>query len=251
MADARRHGVTVHGPCVQRSGAGATLAWPLPGRGIHLDRRGGSPVGPQPAVRLGLAAVRNVGVALAERLVAEREAGGPFRDLGDLVRRTDAPRSALEALATAGALDALVDAPVHSAHAPVHSAHAPADAAAATAPEGPSHAGAPSAGSTRRRALWAVGALVHDRPGHLPGVTTGVHAPSLPGMDEVETMAADLWATGVTPDGYRPNCCAPGSTSSGWWRRRRSSTWSTDRGSGWRASSRTASVRRRPGAPRS
>jgi error-prone DNA polymerase len=32
----------------------------------------------------------------------------------------------------------------------------------------------------------------------LPGVVTGVEAPALPGMTEVEETAADLWATGLS-----------------------------------------------------
>src|SRR6185436_21058601 len=34
----------------------------------------------------------------------------------------------------------------------------------------------------------------------LEGVVTGADAPALPGMSEVELAAADLWATGLSPD---------------------------------------------------
>jgi error-prone DNA polymerase len=34
----------------------------------------------------------------------------------------------------------------------------------------------------------------------LPGLTMGVRAPMLPGMDEVETLVADVWSTGLSPD---------------------------------------------------
>jgi error-prone DNA polymerase len=37
------------------------------------------------------------------------------------------------------------------------------------------------------------------RPSTLPGVVTGIEAPTLPGMNEVEETAADLWATGMSP----------------------------------------------------
>jgi DNA polymerase-3 subunit alpha len=57
-----------------------------------------------------LGAVRNVGQAAMEHLVAVREAGGRFRDMFDFVERVD-PRQinkrALENLARAGAFDAL------------------------------------------------------------------------------------------------------------------------------------------------
>jgi error-prone DNA polymerase len=35
--------------------------------------------------------------------------------------------------------------------------------------------------------------------GTLARTTTGEHAPMLPGMDEVEQMVADIWATGLSP----------------------------------------------------
>ena len=62
------------------------------------------------AVRYALAAVKGVGQAAMEGLVAERKANGPFLDLGDFARRVD-PRQVnkrlLEQLVKAGALDAL------------------------------------------------------------------------------------------------------------------------------------------------
>jgi error-prone DNA polymerase len=36
----------------------------------------------------------------------------------------------------------------------------------------------------------------------LEGIITGVRAPTLPGMEPVEVAMADLWATGVAPDGH-------------------------------------------------
>ncbi len=90
VADARRHGVTVRGPDVNRSAASATLE--------PID-----PPGLECAVRLGIEYVRNVGEGLAAR-IAERR---PYRSMEDLVRRTGAPLPAVEALATAGAFDSL------------------------------------------------------------------------------------------------------------------------------------------------
>ncbi len=173
-ADARRHGVTILGPDINASDAAATLAWPddpvLNEQPLHPHV---DPSIVQPAVRLGLSSVRHVGQALAEHLEHERRANGSYLDLGDVVRRSEASTTAIEALATSGAFSTLaaragVDAPILD----------------------------------RRRALWAVGALTYDRPDRLPGIVTGAEAPTLPGMDTVETMAADLWATGVTPNGY-------------------------------------------------
>jgi error-prone DNA polymerase len=93
VADARRHGVVVRGPDVNRSAATATLE--------GGPRDGGGPEGP--AVRLGLSYVRSVGVELAER-VAE---GRPYASMADLVRRTGVGEGHVEALATAGAFASL------------------------------------------------------------------------------------------------------------------------------------------------
>ncbi|MCY1170210.1 Error-prone DNA polymerase [compost metagenome] len=64
------------------------------------------------AVRYALAALKSVGEGAMEKLVAEREAGGPFESIDDLARRID-PRilnkRQLETLAAAGAFDALND----------------------------------------------------------------------------------------------------------------------------------------------
>lgn len=68
------------------------------------------PAGGVGAVRYALAAVRNVGPAAMEALVAERNANGPFKDLTDFARRLDPKqinKRALEFLVKAGAFDAL------------------------------------------------------------------------------------------------------------------------------------------------
>ncbi|MFZ5669739.1 MAG: DNA polymerase III subunit alpha [Pseudomonadota bacterium] len=88
--DARRFGVKVRPPDVNRSGA-------------DFEVEDGE-------VLYALGAVRNVGFSAMEHLVAVREAGGPFRDLFDFVERVD-PRQvnkrALENLARAGAFDSI------------------------------------------------------------------------------------------------------------------------------------------------
>ncbi|GAB3129160.1 error-prone DNA polymerase [Tsukamurella serpentis] len=87
VADARRHGVTVHGPCVNTS-----LSWP------NLEAAGMQ-------VRLGLGAVRTIGGDLAERIVADRDAHGRYTSLTDLASRVELTVAQSEALATSGALD--------------------------------------------------------------------------------------------------------------------------------------------------
>jgi error-prone DNA polymerase len=87
VADARRHGVAVHGPDINLSQVDADL------ENDGLD------------VRLGLASVRSIGTELAEQIVEQRLTGGPFTGAADLSRRTDVSTNQLEALATAGAFD--------------------------------------------------------------------------------------------------------------------------------------------------
>jgi error-prone DNA polymerase len=86
VADARRHGVTVHGP-----DANASLG--------HANLENGGD-----AVRLGLGAVRHIGGELAQRIVEKRAADGPFTSLLDLTGRVQLSVPQTEALATAGAL---------------------------------------------------------------------------------------------------------------------------------------------------
>ena len=54
----------------------------------------------------------------------------------------------------------------------------------------------------RRSALWSAGAMAQTASDRLPGIITGVEAPPLPGMSLRELAYADLWATGVAPDGH-------------------------------------------------
>jgi len=86
VADARRHGVVVHGPCVNAGLVHATL-----------ENAGEE-------VRLGLGAVRHIGEDLAGRIVSERDAAGRYASLLDLTSRVQLSVPQTEALATAGAL---------------------------------------------------------------------------------------------------------------------------------------------------
>lgn len=162
VSDARRHGVTVRGPDVNASAAQASLApAPEPYRPTHPF----ASKHPQPAIRLGLAAVRALGATAAERVVAQREKEtGRFTGLEDFVRRTDLPKAALEALAAAGAFGCF--------------------------------------GLTRRQALWRAGALAGTHVGHLPGTAGADTVPELPEMTVVEQTFADLWAAGASPDSH-------------------------------------------------
>ncbi len=114
------------------------------------------------AVRLGLSSVRGVGEGLAHSIVD----GGPYESMEHLVRTVPSVTvEHLEALATAGAFEQ-------------------------------------SLGLDRREALWTAGAVAQSRSGRLEGIVTGATAPTLPGMEPVEVAVADLWATGIAPNGH-------------------------------------------------
>jgi len=88
-------GIAFLPPDINRSGAGFT---------VEIRE------GHEPAIRYALAAVRNVGEAAMDELVAEREGGGPFKDLFDFAARLDNKvmnKRQLESLAAAGAFDEL------------------------------------------------------------------------------------------------------------------------------------------------
>ncbi|MGN6326167.1 error-prone DNA polymerase [Pseudolysinimonas sp.] len=194
-ADARRHGVEVRRPDIQCSGvhAGVESLDAAAGRGAGGAGVSRSPTGmdscrtlhqpPVPeydprapiedaahrrdgdvAVRLGLADVTRIGEKVATRIVAERDEHGPFRSMEDLVRRTGLVTAQLEALATAGAFDDL--------------------------------------GLTRREALWRAGAAAQDREEFLADSVVAVQPPLFEDQTAFETMAADLWATGISPDDH-------------------------------------------------
>ncbi len=116
------------------------------------------------AVRLGLASVTGVGLPLAERIVAERETRGPFRDLRDLVRRTGAGTTQLEALATAGAFECL--------------------------------------GISRREGIWLAGDAAQNRAEFLEGTLVAVQPPLFGDQTSYDILAADLWATGLSTDDH-------------------------------------------------
>jgi error-prone DNA polymerase len=178
VRDARRHGVVVRTPDLNASLATATLEPSecfdasegfLRGArapGTPMQRNTPMPERAQPAVRLGIGSVRGVGDELAKAIEAARLEHGPYLDIEDLVRRVPAvDLGQLEAMATGGLFGECF-------------------------------------GLARREALWAVGAIAQSRPDRLAGIVTGATAPCLPGMSPAEEAVADLWATGVSPDGH-------------------------------------------------
>ena len=100
IADSRRMGIDVLPPAVNASGVDFEIETPPEG---------------SPAIRYGLAAVKNVGEGAVELVLEARRRGEPFTSLADFSRRVDlrqVGRRALESLARVGALDGL--APRHA-----------------------------------------------------------------------------------------------------------------------------------------
>ena len=65
-------------------------------------------VNKQGAIRFGLAAIKGMGAAAAEAIIAEREAGGPYSDVFDLVKRVNLSavnRKAIESMVLSGGFD--------------------------------------------------------------------------------------------------------------------------------------------------
>lgn len=179
VSDTRRHGVEVRKPDVLVSGAEAGLEGlgretPVPPPAClafeqppvpDFDRT--APFHTQDhrrdarvAVRLGLAEVKGIGSALAERIVSERETRGPYRDQADLVHRVGLTTPQLEALAAAGAFDCF--------------------------------------GLTVREALWMAGSAAQNRAEYLAGTLVTVQPPLFRLPTEAEVLIADLWATGIS-----------------------------------------------------
>ena len=95
MNECKRMGISVLGPDVNES------------RRTFSSNAAGD-------VRFGLGAVKGVGEAAVDSIIAEREANGRFKDIYDLVERVNfslVNRKCLENLAYAGAFDSIVDFP--------------------------------------------------------------------------------------------------------------------------------------------
>ncbi len=189
VADARRHGVEVRRPDIQRSGVTAGLE-PVDLAGtVSVAAPTGSPdclaheqppVGPfdrtahfdtddhrrdgRLAVRLGLDEVNGIGTAVAKRIVDERERGGEFASMNDLVRRVGLTTAQLEVLAAAGAFD--------------------------------------SFDLGRREAMWNAGNAAQDRAEFLAGSVVAVQPPLFGLPSAVDDLVSDLWATGISTDSH-------------------------------------------------
>lgn len=185
VADARRHGVTVLPPDILRSGVDTGLEPVTP---VKISPAGNdeclNPEQPKIgdfdrtahfdandhrrdaafAVRLGLVEVTGISAELARRIVEERERAGNYASMAELVRRAGPSTAQLEALAAAGAFESL--------------------------------------GLSVREALWTAGNAAEDRAEYLSGSMVSVQPPLFSMPSEMEMLASELWATGMSTKGH-------------------------------------------------
>ena len=154
-------GMTCEAPACLPASIDAPRSPPLDARRSTLD----------PALRLGLRAIRGLGAAARARLQAAL-ADGPFASVADVVRRTGLDRRALRLLAEAGAFDAFF------AELPVE--------------------------ERRRAALWALLEAQRGSAGPLAPLDERTR-PALPAMVPFELTAADYRLTSLSLNGH-PMC---------------------------------------------
>jgi error-prone DNA polymerase len=116
----------------------------------------------QLAINLGISVVRGISLDMSQRIVSQQ----PYESIDHLGRCIpDLSRAQIEALATAGAFEK-------------------------------------SFTEHRRSSLWKAGAHVAQRRHMLDNITALQSVPHLPAMQPIEEAIADLWATGISPDGH-------------------------------------------------
>ncbi len=168
--EAQRRGIVVLGLDVNTSGVQCTVE--------------------QGAVRLGLGYVKGVLADDVRELVAERERGGRFRDLGELAARAATRRGTLEQLAWAGACDGL------------------ADVSATGSSTGRSRGDADEdrLNARRRVALWQLGiASPGESVGDAVQLALPIELPRVPylrPLDRWQKVLADYATSGVTVDDH-------------------------------------------------
>ncbi len=202
--DAKRHGVEILSPEINRSQAKCSVE--------------------HGAVRLGLAYVKGIAEDTAKTIIAERDRGGAFRSLADFARRSDLAREAAENLISVGAFDAfglvrrellwqlglLIRPTTHAEPAPVRM-----EAVVSGPPRGKEKKATPTPGNTDPAAFTREDATRMVNPGKQKKVARRLAQQiplSLPVVDEDmvrlrqmtawEKMAANYSILGLSPDSH-------------------------------------------------
>jgi len=188
VSDARRHGVPVRPADVNHSDWDCTLEPARPGEGARPTEEGGRRF----AVRLGLRLVKGFSEAAAARLVAAREAGGPFDSVEAVLRRARLARRSLDQLARGDAFGSI--------------------------------------GESRCRAAWSAGGLsAAPAPLFEQGEQAREDVPDLPDMPFSEEVFRDYQSLGLSLKAhpasfFRDDYAAAGVTRCADLRRRRDGT---------------------------
>ena len=191
--EAQRRGVRLAGPDANRSRVLCHVETPhtprrraemsTPGRHFGPSAEMGKLRGGR-RVRIGLGYVKGTRKEEMEALVAERERGGPYRNVADLASRSGVGRDGLERLAWAGALDGLQG-----------------DVPSLRRPYGCISDGTSGMGA-RREALWEAGVagtgVRHEEGTQMALPLRTPEAPALEPLREWEAMIADYRSIGMT-----------------------------------------------------
>ena len=191
VEDAKRHGVRFPPLDVNRSAARWTVE--------------GGAAGEAGSLRVPLTRLKGLGADMAARIVAAREADGPFSSLWDLLRRSRLPRPLAVALVRAGACDGL---PAVAGGEDQGALRPPAAAAQGVLPSPGTTAQEvlavpaaaddipPSSAPARATLLWALGEMAWEEGGlDLPPVST---AAVLPAAGEAAGAAAERVLLGLS-----------------------------------------------------
>ena len=184
--DARHHQVRVLNPDVNQSRAGSV---------IHDE-----------SLLLGLLNVEAVGATVAEAVVAERDANGPYRTIADLMTRTGIRREALDNLTDAGALDSLtpsIQVPSPSGQEARGQSEAPAVLCTLDAQWQSIALRVPSPPPGRRNTRWEIGLRYRPLGRQLPlEMPVEQDMPTLPEATDWEVMEGEYRTMGIHPHSH-------------------------------------------------
>ena len=170
--DARRHGVSVLGPVVGKSGYWATLEnGDSNGPVKTLDSPNIYPSNPReglwPSVRVGLDSISGIGRTIAKKIVEN----GPYASMVDLATKASLNRGQMESLAQAGALLEIEELSLHKK-------------------------------LSRKEALWMAAPSVGIKNNVLPGMKDPPLPPKLTELTAIQEMSLDASFVGITTSGH-------------------------------------------------
>ncbi|RFA09376.1 error-prone DNA polymerase [Subtercola boreus] len=208
VADARRHGVVVHRPDIQRSGVMAGLEPSAARAGAAGGGAAGRDAGRGTEVGGGLTAATGMDACLhtADHLPSEvfdRSVPADYRQ-----HRRDGNLDVRLGLAEITSIGAKLAERIVTERGRGGAYRDMADVARRNDLNTAEMEALASAGAftslhlTRREALWEAGNAAQDRPEFLQGTHVSVQPPLLPMLSPTEQVVYDLWSTGISPDDH-------------------------------------------------